>query len=67
MGQPEFKKLNYKEALRVTFFELDALVGKEDYGTDTGCTACCMFFNDSHIWTVNSGDSRAVLSREDGL
>ena len=26
-----------------------------------------MFFTDSTIYTVNAGDSRAVLAREDGL
>ena len=26
-----------------------------------------MFFTDSTIWTINAGDSRAVLAREDGL
>lgn len=25
------------------------------------------FFTDSYIWTVNAGDSRAVLSRDDGV
>ena len=53
--------------MKQTFFDLDGLVGKEEYGTDTGCTSCVVFLNDSYIWTVNAGDSRAVLSREDGI
>ena len=67
MDQADFKKKNYKEALRKTFFDIDALIGKEDYGTDTGTTACVLFFTDSYIWTVNAGDSRGVLARTDGV
>lgn len=65
--QPKFKAKNYKEALRQSFFDIDALIGKEDYGTDTGTTACVVLFTDSHIWTVNAGDSRGVLARTDAV
>jgi protein phosphatase 2C family protein 2/3 len=64
MDQPEFKKSNFKEALRKTFFDLDEKVGKLDYGEE-GCTSVVVFFNDTYIWCANAGDSRAVLSRTD--
>lgn len=67
MGQPDFKKGNFKEALRKTFFDLDEIVGEKTYGDQEGCTSVVTFFNDSHIWTANAGDSRAVLARSDGV
>ena len=35
MKLDEFKAGNYSEALRKAFLNVDALVGKEDYATDT--------------------------------
>ena len=46
---------------------MDEIVGKETFGMYEGCTTCVVFFNDSYIWTVNAGDSRGVLAREDGI
>ena len=53
--------------MRKTFFDIDALIGKEDFGTEQGATACVVFYTDSYIWTVNAGDSRGVLARTDGV
>ena len=61
MKTEEFKSGNYKEALRKTFLNVDALVGKEDYCNDTGTTACVIFISESHIYCSNAGDSRGVL------
>jgi serine/threonine protein phosphatase PrpC len=47
VDQPTFKSKNYKEALRKTFFDIDALIGKEEYGVHCGTTACVVFFTDS--------------------
>lgn len=63
MATTEFQSGNYKEALRLAFLNVDAKVGKEDYATDTGTTACVVFISESHIYCSNSGDSRGVLSR----
>jgi|TARA_B110000902_G_scaffold204450_1_gene232577 protein phosphatase 2C family protein 2/3 len=63
MKLDEFKSGNYTEALRKAFLNVDALVGKEDYATDTGTTACVVFISDTHIYCSNAGDSRGVLSR----
>jgi len=63
MKTEEFKSGNYKEALRKTFLNVDALVGKEDYCNDTGTTACVVFISESHIYCSNAGDSRGVLYR----
>ena len=63
MKTDEFRVGNYKEALRKAFFNVDSLVGKEDYANDTGTTACVVFISETHIYCSNSGDSRGVLSR----
>jgi serine/threonine protein phosphatase PrpC len=58
---PEFKKANYEEALKQTFLNFDELVGKKDYGMDTGTTANVVYFNDEKIFCSNAGDSRSVI------
>ena len=49
--------------MKKAFFNVDAIVGKEDYANDTGTTACVVFISDTHIYCSNAGDSRGVLSR----
>ena len=59
--QEPLKKQNYKEALRLTFLELDAKVKKEDYADMAGTTSCVLLVTDDMIYCANAGDSRAVL------
>ena len=63
MKTDEFRAGNYKKALEKAFFNVDSLVGKEDYANDTGTTACVVFISETTIYCSNSGDSRGVLSR----
>ena len=62
-SQPEFKNGNYKPALISAFLEYDALVQKEDYAMDVGCTACVVLITPDEIYCSNAGDSRGVLSK----
>lgn len=47
IGLPNFKSKDYETALKETFFKLDDLVKNEDYGNDTGTTACVVFMDDA--------------------
>ena len=58
---PEFKKLQFKEALIEAFRVFDQEVGTTDFGTDTGTTSNVVYFNQKEIYCSNAGDSRAVL------
>lgn len=42
-----FKSRNYEQALKEAFYKVDEMVEKEDYGLDTGTTACVVFFDES--------------------
>jgi serine/threonine protein phosphatase PrpC len=37
------------------------MVGKKDFGNDTGCTSNVVYVNHENIFCANAGDSRSVM------